>query len=66
MIFTGIIPWCLVLREDLYGPMALKICQRVFPKTGIGPWMALPSYTPNSKNKRCKCKCNCSWSILKN
>ena len=38
----GPIPWCLVFRENLYGPMALKVHQK-FPRTGIGPWLALPN-----------------------
>ena len=27
-----------------YGPMVLKVLLKVSPYTGIGPWMALPSY----------------------
>ena len=40
--FDELIHRCLVFKEDLYGPMALKVCQKFPPKTGIGPWMALP------------------------
>ena len=28
----GPIPWCLVFRGDLYGPMALKVCRTFPPK----------------------------------
>ena len=28
-------------RENLYGPMALKLHRKSPPETGIGPWMAL-------------------------
>ena len=39
---------CLVFREDLNGgPMNdLESLSKVYPKTGIGPWMALPNRKP--------------------
>ena len=36
------VPWCLVFRENLYGPMAFGSLSKVYPQTGIGPWMPLP------------------------
>ena len=38
----GPIPWCLVVRENLYGLMAPKVDPKFALETGIGPWMVLP------------------------
>ena len=34
--------------ENSYGPMVLKVLQKLPPYTGIGPWMALPRKTENA------------------
>ena len=48
-------PFCLVFKQYLYGPMALKVRQSS-PETGAGPAIALPRYAlkrqQQNKDKR--------------